>query len=130
VLSFGALIAVGPIAGFAASIAMVLTIWCPSVLLAGTSFFLIGAGPLLWVIGTTTLRQAVTPADQLGRVSAVITTATYGARPLGAAVGAAVGASVGAEACLVAATLGFLVQAAVIMTSPVMRLTRQPDMAG
>src|SRR5207302_7716005 len=49
----GAVIAIGPIAGLAAAAVMVLTIWTPSVLLAGLSFFLIGAGPILWVISTT-----------------------------------------------------------------------------
>ena len=94
------------------------------------SFFLIGAGPLLWTISTTTLRQAVTPGEMLGRVSAVIVTATYGSRPVGAAIGAVVGGAYGAEACIVVAALGFLVQALVIVTSPVPRLVRQPGLAG
>jgi predicted MFS family arabinose efflux permease len=91
------------------------------------SFFLIGGGPMLWVISTTTLRQAVTTAAQLGRVSAVITTATYGARPLGAALGAVVGGWLGVEACLVAVALGFPVQALIILASPVAGLVSQPE---
>jgi predicted MFS family arabinose efflux permease len=108
---------------------MLLTIWVSSPLLAALSFFLIGAGPLLWTISTTTLRQAVTPGEMLGRVSAVIVTATYGARPVGAAIGAFVGGSYGAEACMLVAAVGFLVQALVILTSPVPRLVRQPGLA-
>ncbi|HYM70336.1 MAG TPA: MFS transporter [bacterium] len=127
-LPFGTVVALGPMAGLAAAGVMVLTIWVPSPLLAGLSFFLIGAGPILWTISTTTLRQSVTPGDLLGRVSAVITTATFGARPIGAAIGAAAGGALGADACLLVAALGFLIQAVVIMTSPVPRLARQPEL--
>jgi predicted MFS family arabinose efflux permease len=128
-VTFGATVAIGPLAGVGSAVAMLLTIWVPSVWLAGVSFFLIGAGPVIWVISTTTLRQAVTPAALLGRVSAVILMATWGTRPIGAAIGALIGASYGAEACLMVAAIGFLIQAAIILTSPVPRLARQPEMA-
>jgi predicted MFS family arabinose efflux permease len=127
-ITFGAMIAIGPIAGVCSALAMLLTIWVPSVALAGLSFFLIGAGPVLWTISTTTLRQAVTPGALLGRASAVILMATWGTRPLGAAIGALIGASYGAEACLAIAACGFFVQAATILASPVPRLLRQPEM--
>jgi predicted MFS family arabinose efflux permease len=129
VLPFGTVIVLGPLAGLAAALVMVLTIWIPSAWLAALSFFLIGAGPLLWTISTTTLRQAVTPGDMLGRVSAVIVTATYGARPVGAVIGALVGGAYGAETCIVVAAFGFLVQALVILTSPVRKLVTQPGLA-
>src|SRR5438128_941310 len=108
---------------------MVLTIWIPVGFLAGVSFFLIGTGPIVWVISTATLRQTVTPRDLLGRASAINITA-YGARPVGAALGALLGAVSGAETCLVVAAAGFLVQALVILASPVRRLERQPAMVG
>lgn len=117
-LAFGTVIAIGPVAGLAASAVMVLTIWTPSVLLASLSFFLVGAGPILWVISTTTLRQTVTPQHLLGRVSAITIMAT-GARPVGAALGAVIGGLFGAETCLVVAAIGFLIQAWVILASPV-----------
>jgi predicted MFS family arabinose efflux permease len=126
-LPFGAVVTVGPMAGLAAAAAMVATIWAPWPPLAGFSFFLIGAGPILWVISTTTLRQAVTPADLLGRVSAVIATATYGARPIGAAIGASIGSALGADPALLVAAIGFVVQLLVILASPVPRLSRQPE---
>ena len=126
-LPFGLLVTIGPISGLAAAVMMALTIWLPSSRLAGFSYFLFGAGPVLWTVGSTTLRQLVTPEALLGRVSAINTTATYGSRPLGAALGALVGAAYGAEACLLVATLGFMAQAAVILTSPVPRLARQPE---
>jgi predicted MFS family arabinose efflux permease len=124
--AMGTVIAIGPIAGFLASLLMLATIWIPSPVLAGCSFFLMGAGPILWVVSTTTLRQTITPRNLLGRVSAINTLAT-GARPLGAAIGAFVGGLFGAEACLFVAAIGFLVQALVILISPVPRL--QPEIA-
>ena len=128
-LPFGLVVVIGPIAGLAAALVMAATIWFPSIELACASFFLIGAGPMLWVISSTTLRQAVTPDALLGRVSAIITMATAGARPVGAAIGAIIGGSYGAEACVLVAVLGFLVQALVIVTSPVIRLARLPERA-
>jgi MFS family permease len=129
VIRFGFLISIGPIAGFMAAIAMLATILAPTILLAGLSFFLLGAGPMIWVISTTTLRQAVTPSALLGRVSAVILMATWGARPLGAGLAALI-ASNGAELCLLIATFGFALQAGIILTSPVLTLARQPEMIG
>ena len=127
VLRLGTVIAIGPISGVVAALVMLSTIWLPFAPLAGLSFFLMGAGPILWVVSTTTLRQVVTPDHLLGRVSAINSVA-YGARPLGSAIGAAVGGLYGAPACLVIAAIGFLLQAAVILISPVVRLERQPEM--
>lgn len=127
-LPFGVVIAIGPVTGLVAALVMVLTIWAPSFALAAMSFFLMGVGPILWVISTTTLRQTVTPAHLLGRVSA-INIAAYGSRPLGAAIGGFVGGLYGAETALAVAAVGFLVQAGVILASPVLRLARQPRMA-
>ena len=126
VLPFGVVVVLGPIAGLAASMVMVSTIWAPSGVLAALSFFLVGAGPIVWVISTATLRQTVTPSGLLGRASAISMTAT-GARPVGAALGALLGTLYGAEICLVVATLGFLIQALLILTSPVLSLERQPQ---
>jgi hypothetical protein len=106
---------------------MALTIYLPSPVIAAGSFFLLGAGPILWVISTTTLRQAVTPPSLLGRVSAINIVA-YGARPIGAGIGAVVGATYGAEACLAVAALLFFAQMAVIWLSPAVGLARQPEM--
>jgi len=127
-LAFGTVVAIGPVTGLAASLVMASTIWVPTPALAGLGFFLLGLGPILWVISTTTLRQAVTPSDLLGRVSSFSVLA-QGSRPLGAALGAAVAAVSGAEACLLLAVSGFLLQALVILASPAVRLARQPEMA-
>src|ERR1700761_6142578 len=80
-LAFGTVIGLGPVTGFVAAGVMALTTAVPSPALAALSFFLLGVGPILWVISTTTLRQSVTPPRLLGRVSAINILA-YGARPL------------------------------------------------
>ena len=126
-LSFGSVIGLGPVAGFLAAAIMALTTIFPTPLLAGLSFFLLGLGPILWVISTTTLRQSVTPPRLLGRVSAINIMA-YGARPLGAGLGALVGGAYGAEACLYLAVAVFGAQALVILMSPAVTLVRQPAM--
>jgi predicted MFS family arabinose efflux permease len=128
-LAFGIVIGLGPVTGFVAAIVMALTTVMPSPLLAGASFFLLGVGPILWVISTTTLRQSVTPPRLLGRVSA-INIMSYGARPLGSALGAIVGGFYGAEACLYLAVAIFCAQALVILLSPAVSLARQPEMVG
>ena len=126
-LRLGTVIAIGPISGVVAALVMMSTIWLPFAPLAALSFFLMGVGPILWVVSTTTLRQVVTPDQLLGRASAINSLA-YGARPLGSAIGAVVGGLYGAQACLVIAAVGFLLQAAVILLSPAVRLERQPEM--
>jgi predicted MFS family arabinose efflux permease len=128
-LPFGTVIGLGPVTGFAAAVVMALTTFVPSALLAALSFFLLGAGPILWVISTTTLRQSVTPPRLLGRVSA-INIMSYGARPVGSALGAIVGGFYGAEACLYLAVAIFGAQALVILMSPAVALARQPEMVG
>lgn len=128
-VSFGTLILIGPFFGFCAAGIMLATLWLPSIHLVGASFFLFGVGPIIWTISTMTLRQAVTPNAMLGRVSALIMTATFGARPLGAAIGATVAAHLGIAACLALAAAGFLVQLLVIGFSQVPRLRDLSEIA-
>src|SRR5437763_516571 len=128
-LAFGTVIGLGPVTGFVAAVVMALTTVVRSQWLAGLSFFLLGVGPILWVISTTTLRQSVTPPRLLGRVSA-INIMSYGARPLGSALGAIVGGLYGAEGCLYLAVVIFSAQALVILLSPAVSLAQQPDMVG
>jgi predicted MFS family arabinose efflux permease len=128
-LPFGTVIALGPVTGLVAAAVMAMTTVIASPLLAGLSFFLLGVGPILWVISTTTLRQSVTPPRLLGRVSA-INIMSYGARPVGAALGALVGGLYGAEACLYLAVAIFGAQALAILMSPAVALAHQPEMPG
>ena len=127
-LPFGMVIGIGPVMGFAGSLLMALTLVLPWPWLAGLAFFVMGAGPIVWVVSTTTLRQTVTPPRLLGRVSA-LNILGYSARPVGAALAAAVGAAYGLEACLILAAAGFGAQAAVVLCSPLVRLRALPALA-
>lgn len=128
-LPFGTVVVLGPLCSVLAMATMAASLVWPAGALAGASFFLFGAGPILWTISSTTLRQTVTPPALLGRVSAIFLTVNMGARPLGAAIGAAVGAQWGAAACLLLALAGFGVQAALICLSPVRGLVQLPPHA-
>lgn len=126
---FGTVLGLGPVVGFLAAAVLASTIWLPWPWLAAFGWFLLGVGPIQWTISTTTLRQLVTPAGLLGRVSAINIT-SYGARPLGAAIGAGVGAYAGAEASLLVAAALFLAQAVMVLSSPLVRMDERPAMAG
>jgi predicted MFS family arabinose efflux permease len=126
-LSFGTAVVVGPLVSLIAALMMAATIWLPSGILAGASFFLFGAGPIVYVISQVTLRQTVTPGALLGRVSALFMTANTGARPIGAALGGAIGAAYGPSACIIVAAVGFAIQSGIILWSPLPRLARLPE---
>lgn len=127
-LPFGAMLVLGPFSALLGALIMALTILIPSFTLAGLSFFLFGVGPIIWTITSTTLRQAITPSNMLGRASALVMMATFGARPIGAAIGALIGSNYGIKACIVVATIGFFVQFVVILASSVSRLSKLPEM--
>ena len=128
-LPFGQAVLLGPAMSVAAAAAMVGTLAWPTAAMATLSFFLFGVGPIIWTITSTTLRQTVTPAAMLGRVTAIFLAVNMGARPVGALLGGWVGATWGAQACLWLALLGFVVQAAVIVSSAVRTLLRLPAAA-
>ena len=125
-MPFGRAIQFGPALSVLAAGLMAATLLVPSAIVAGCSFFVFGFGPIIWTITTTTLRQNVTPATSLGRVSAIFLTVNAGARPVGAAIGGLIGASFGESACLLVALVGFFVQFGVIMWSPVSGLQALP----
>jgi predicted MFS family arabinose efflux permease len=125
-LRFGRAIQVGPAVAVVAAGVMAATLVVPMAWLAALSFFLFGAGPMVWVITSTTLRQSVVPSTMLGRVSAVFLTINTGARPIGAALGGAVGAAWGEPACLLLALAGFALQAVIIFASRIASLHRLP----
>ncbi len=125
-MPFGRAIQLGPAVSVLAALAMAATMVLPHAALAAFAFFLFGAGPMVWTITSTTLRQSVTPGAMLGRVSALFLTVNTGARPLGAALGAAVGSAWGEAACLWLALAGFVLQACVIFGSRLHRLRTLP----
>lgn len=128
-LPFGWAVVLGPVVSVAAMATMVATLAWPTGLLATLSFFLFGAGPIIWTISSTTLRQAITPQPLLGRVTAIFLTVNTGARPLGAALGGWVGAQWGEPACLLLALAGFVLQMVFIAASAVRGLRQLPGTA-
>lgn len=112
-LTIGTLAALGPISGLIASALTLVTLWVPNPAFVFAGMFMFGFGPVLWAISTTALRQAVTPADMLGRVSSLVVVSTDGARPIGALVAA----SAGMHWCLIASTVAFLAQCAIVFRS-------------
>jgi len=126
-MPFGRAIQLGPVVSVVAAVAMVATLFVPSAWVAGLSFFLFGAGPVVWTITSTTLRQTLTPSAMLGRVGALFLTVNAGARPVGAALGGLVGARWGEAACLWLALAGFMLQALLIVRSQVGGVQRLPE---
>ena len=94
--------------------------------LAAAGYFLVGFGPMLWLICQTTVRQLVTPSPLMGRVNATVQTAIYGVRPLGALAGGLVAAQAGLPAALMLITGAFALSTLVIVLSPLARLRVLP----
>ncbi len=128
-LRFGWMIAIGPATSVVGATAMAASVVIPTATLPVIGFFLFGVGPILWTIGQTTLRQAVTPGAMLGRASALFMMASSGARPIGAALGGLVGATMGLPAAILLSSAGFVLQLVLIIASPVPRLQEMPQPA-
>jgi len=125
VLGFGQQILLGPVSAAVAACLLLATLIAPPHMehaIVFTAFFLFGFGPIVWTISTTTLRQIVTPGGLIARVSSVIMTVTFGARPLGAALGAWISATFGVTNCLIAVVFGFALQLGIIGLSAPARL--------
>lgn len=132
-MTIGRFIVCGPLGSVLAIAVMIASRWSQDLgsglglALPLISFFLFGFGPILWTIGQTTLRQAVTPTAMLGRVSALFMMVGFGARPIGAALGGFVGARYGLQWAILLAGAGFLAQAAIVLLSPIATLQALPD---
>ena len=126
-LPFGQAILMGPYFSVLAAITMALTLFWPHGWLAALSYFLFGAGPIIWTITSTTLRQTVTPRAMIGRVTSINIVVSTGARPLGAALGGVVGVSFPVSVSLWCVVLGFGLQAIIISASKIRTLKRLPD---
>jgi len=98
--------------------------------LAAAGYFLVGFGPMLWLICQTTVRQLVTPFSLMGRVNATVQTAIYGVRPLGALAGGFLAAEAGLQSALLLIAVAFALSTLVIVLSPLARLRAMPVLAG
>jgi predicted MFS family arabinose efflux permease len=112
----------GPALSVVAAGAMLLAARLPGVALPALSFFLVGFGPMLWLVCQTSVRQIVTPSLLLGRVGGVIQAAIYGIRPLGALAGGTVAATLGFSAALWLVLACFTLSFAAALFSPLVRL--------
>ena len=65
-LPFGAAVMLGPSMSVLAAAAMLASWWWPHAAWAALSFVLFGAGPLVWTVTTTTLRQTLVPSHDAG----------------------------------------------------------------
>lgn len=135
-LPFGPVVLIGPATSVLAAVLMAASAIWPQAWLAALSFFLFGAGPIVWTVSTTTLRQTVTPNERLGRVGALFLTANAGARPLGAALGALIGTLLGGvgdgaaiTVCLMIAATGYGLQFVIVLGSSVRHLRTLPSRA-
>lgn len=97
-----------------------------SLLAPFAALFLVGFGPMMWLICQTGIRQIVTPPAMLGRVGAVLQVAIYGVRPIGALAGGALAAAHGPAAGLWLAGAGFAASVLVVLVSELVRLRRLP----
>lgn len=125
-LPFGWAVMLGPYFSVLAALAMALTLFWPQGWLAALSYFLFGAGPIIWTITSTTLRQTVTPRAMIGRVTSINIVVSTGARPLGAALGGLVGVYFPVSVSLWCVVLGFGLQAVIISASRVRALKHLP----
>jgi MFS family permease len=98
--------------------------------LVAAGFFLVGFGPMLWLICQTTVRQLVTPLPLMGRVNATVQTAIYGVRPIGALAGGLVAAQTGLQGALILIAVAFALSTLAIVLSPLARLRAMPIPAG
>jgi Na+/melibiose symporter-like transporter len=94
------------------------------------AFALLGFGPMLWLVMQTSLRQLVTPRDRMGSVNALIQTAIYGIRPVGALTGGLIAARFGLDAAILMVALCFALSLFAAVASPLGRLTAMPVRVG
>ncbi|OTQ75557.1 MULTISPECIES: MFS transporter [unclassified Gilliamella] len=126
-INFGFQLSLGPISAFMASILMFLTLIYSAKILVFVAFFFFGFGPIIWTISTVSLRQLITPSNMIAKVSSVIMTVTFGARPLGAAIGVYISANFGVKSCILAVLIGFLIQLIIILFSKPSKLKNLSD---
>ena len=63
----------------------------------------------------------------IAKVSSVIMTVTFGARPLGASIGVYISANFGVKSCILAVLIGFLIQLIIILFSKPAKLKNLSD---
>ncbi|MBS7810208.1 MFS transporter [Roseococcus pinisoli] len=90
--------------------------------------FLVGFGPMMWLVCQVSIRQAVTPRAMLGRVGATLQVAIYGVRPIGALAGGWLAGMSPAWGIALAGTL-FVASTAAVLGSKLVTLRAMPTAA-
>jgi predicted MFS family arabinose efflux permease len=119
----------GPGISAVAGVLLWLSIRSPGLALPMAAHFLVGFGPMLWLICQTTVRQLVTPPDLLGRVNATIQVAIRGVCPIGALLGGWLAATFGYEMAILSVAVGFCISFAMVLFTPLVRLRALPAQA-
>jgi predicted MFS family arabinose efflux permease len=99
-----------------------------SVLPVYAAFFILGFGPSMWLTTQNSVRQLVTPAAMLGRVNAVIQTAIYGSRPVGALLGGFIAGAASPRAALVFVAVAYAGSFAITIFSRLRAVRRFTDL--
>ncbi len=132
-LPFGLLIIIGPVLSLLGAASIALSSLSAGgdmrtgILLVGAGFLLFGLGPMLWTISQNSLRQALVPAQLIGRASAIQQVVSLGMRPLGALLGGWVGGVWGLPAAIWLAALGFVAQLLLVLMSQLPQLKALPE---
>ena len=128
---FGRVYALAVVVGYSGPLLIPL-LTGPAVLAAigvTAGFFLMRAGLAVSNVAGTSLRQAVTPRELMGRMTAGMRTIMWGIGTTGAIAGGLVGGWLGLRAGLWVAAVGFLVAALPILLSRIPRLDEMPSLA-
>lgn len=90
--------------------------------------FLLGFGPSMWLVTQNSVRQLVTPSQRLGRVNAVIQTAIYGVRPLGALTGGLIAGNFGPQIGLLFVVTAFTASFLAALFSDLRKIQSDADL--
>ncbi|SDD39760.1 MFS transporter [Actinokineospora iranica] len=128
---FGRVYAAAVLVGYGGPLLIPLVAGPPwlTVIVVTAGFFFMRAGLAVSNVAGTSLRQAVTPRELLGRMTAGMRTLMWGIGTTGAIVGGVVGGWLGLRAGLWVAAVGFLVAALPILLSRIPRLGEMPSLA-
>ena len=119
----------GPGSSVLAAIGLLLPGYFGGQVMLYASFFLLGFGPSMWLVAQNSVRQLVTPPAMLGRVNAVIQTAIYGIRPLGALAGGLVVGAAGPQSGLALVIIAYATSFVVPLFSELRKVATYDSLA-
>ncbi len=128
-LGIGRAIVLGALLGAAEVVPVVFATPRNAVPLLILSSMLGNFGWVLYNVNETSLRQAITPLAQQGRMNATMGFIISGMLPLGALVGGSLGEVIGLRETIAMAAIGSLLSVLWVAFSPVRKLVRAPDAA-